>query len=192
MPTDDIYRHLRDIRDTLGKPAPMSWPEISGGRLITMTNPKLQHQHVAHHLRVQLEPQLDDSLALMLKTDLEDAALGILRIPDLVVIDEELLHSDAESIDPRRSHLVIEIVSRSTPANDYTGKLHDYPAMGIPHYLIVDPRDGTAVHHWAPSQRTGEAAYDNRQHYTFGDTITIDAWKIDTSTLPVYGAESGQ
>ncbi|WP_409239834.1 Uma2 family endonuclease [Streptomyces sp. PA5.6] len=191
MPTSDTYHHLREFRDTLNNPTPMSWPEISGGQLTMTTRPKLQHQRVAHHLRAQLEPQLDDGLALMPQTDLENAALGILRVPDLAVIDQEPLHSDAESIDPRHSHLVIEIVSRSNPANDYTGKLHDYPAMGIPHYLIVDPRHGTAVHHWAPSQRTGEATYDNRQHHTFGDTITINTWKIDTDVLPMYGAKSG-
>jgi Uma2 family endonuclease len=85
---------------------------------------------------------------------------------------------------------VIEIVSRSNPGNDYEGKLRDYPAMGAPHYLIVDPRDGTAVHHWAPVRRTGEPVYDNRQHYTFGDTVT--GWKIDTTALPRYSADAGR
>ncbi|MGW0916622.1 hypothetical protein ACWD1Z_33585 [Streptomyces sp. NPDC002784] len=63
--------------------------------------------------------------------------------------------------------------------------------MGVPHYLIVDPRDGSAVHYWAPAQRSGEPAYDNRQHYTFGDTITVAGWKIDTAGLTRYGADAG-
>ncbi|MET7784562.1 Uma2 family endonuclease [Streptomyces sp. NPDC005388] len=152
---------------------------------------KKQHQLVAHHLRVQLEPQLGEDLVLILETDMEDAALGILRTPDLVVIDEEEATAENDTIDPRRSHLVIEVVSRSHPDNDYQGKLRDYPAMSVPHYLIVDPRDGTAVHHWAATTRTGTPAYDNRQHYTFGETVTIRDWKINTETLPLYSPETG-
>ncbi|MFJ3672419.1 hypothetical protein ACIPSE_38775 [Streptomyces sp. NPDC090106] len=84
------------------------------------------------------------------------------------------------------------MVSRSNPANDYEGKLRDYPAMGVPHYLIVDPRDGSAVHYWAPARRSGEASYDNRQHYVFGDTVTVAGWKIDTAVLRRYGEGGGQ
>ena len=187
-----IYGHLREFREAFDKPEPLAWPEISHGQLLMMMSPKKQHQLVAHRLRTQLEPQLGTDLVLMPGTDMEDAALGILRVPDLVVIDEEEATAESDAIDPRRCHLVIEIVSRSNPGNDYEGKLRDYPAMGVPHYLIVDPRDGTAVHHWAPTRRTGEPTYDNRQHYTFGDTVTVTGWKIDTTALPRYSADAGR
>ncbi|MCL6675168.1 Uma2 family endonuclease [Streptomyces panaciradicis] len=158
---------------------------------MTRLSPKKQHQLVAHRLRLQLESQLGADLVLMAQTDMEDAALGVLRVPDLVVIDEEEAVAEGDAIDPRRAHLVIEIVSRSNPANDYEGKLRDYPAMGVPHYLIIDPRDGSAVHYWAPTRRTGEVTYDNRQHYLFGDTVTVAGWKIDTAGLPRYAAGGG-
>ncbi|MFD6821441.1 Uma2 family endonuclease [Streptomyces sp. NPDC060085] len=189
MTEQSIYRHLRDFREAFDKPEPLAWPEISHGQLMMMMSPKKQHQLVAHRLRTKLEPQLGADLVLMIETDMEDAALGVLRVPDLVVIDEEEATADGDAIDPRRSYLVIEIVSRSNPTNDYEGKLRDYPAMGVPHYLIVDPRDGTAVHHWAPVRRNGALAYDNRQHYSFGDTISIADWKIDTAGLPLYSGE---
>ena len=51
-------------------------------------------------------------------------------------------------------------------------------------YLIVDPRDGTCVHHWAITIRNGTAEYDARVPYVFGDKITIGGWVIDTSELP--------
>lgn len=147
-----------------------------------------------YRLRAQLEPQLGTDLVLIPGTDMEDAALGILRVPGLVVIDGEEATAGSDAVDPRRCHLVIEIVSRSDPGNDYEGKLHDYPAMGVPHYLIVGSWDGTALHHWAPTRRTGEPAYDNRQHYTFGDTGTGTGtgWKIDTTALPRYSADAGR
>ncbi|WP_062651271.1 Uma2 family endonuclease [Streptomyces maremycinicus] len=191
MTEQSIYHHLREFREAFDRPAPLAWPEISRGQLLMMMSPKKQHQLVAHRLRTQLEPQLAEDLVLMLETDVEDAALGVLRVPDLIVIDEEEATAAGDAIDPRRSHLVIEIVSRSNPSNDYEGKLHDYPAMGVPHYLIVDPRDGSAVHYWAPVRRTGTPAYDNRQHYAFGDTITIAGWKIDTAELPRYRPDTG-
>ncbi|MFJ3673887.1 Uma2 family endonuclease [Streptomyces sp. NPDC090106] len=143
MTEQSVYRQLCEFRETFDPPELLVRPEISHGQLLMMMSPRKQHQLVAHRLRVQLEPQLDTDLVLMLQTDMEDAALGVLRIPELVVIDEEEATADSDAIDPRRSHLVIEIVSRSNPANDYEGKLRAYPAMGVPHYLIVDPRDGT-------------------------------------------------
>ncbi len=155
MTEQSIYGHLREFREAFDKPEPLAWPEISHGQLLMMMSPKKQHQLVAHRLRTQLEPQLGTDLVLMLETDMEDAALGILRVPDLVVIDEEEATADSDAIDPRRCHLVIEIVSRSNPGNDYEGKLRDYPAMGVPHYLIVDPGTGppsiTGRPHAAPA-----------------------------------------
>ncbi|MER7675961.1 Uma2 family endonuclease [Streptomyces sp. NPDC096934] len=192
MTEQSIYHHLREFREAFDKPEPLAWPEISHGQLLMMMSPKKQHQLVAHRLRVQLDPQLDPDLVLMLETDMEDAALGVLRVPDLVVVDEEEATADSDAIDPRRCHLVIEIVSRSNPSNDYEGKLRDYPAMGVPHYLIVDPRDGSAVHHWAPVRRAGVASYDNRQHYTFPEPITVGSWKIDTAVLPRYSPDTGR
>ncbi|MGW5637280.1 Uma2 family endonuclease, partial [Streptomyces sp. NPDC003832] len=81
------------------------------------------------------------------------------------VIDEVEDTRDSDANDARRSYLVIEVVSRSSPANDYEGKLRDYAAMGVPHELIVGPSDGSAVHYWARTRRGGEPVYDNRQHF---------------------------
>ncbi|MEU3756655.1 Uma2 family endonuclease [Streptomyces olivoreticuli] len=191
MTEEKIYRHLRAFRDTLEHPAPLRSPEISHGQLLMMMSPALHHQRVAHRVRVQLDAQLAGTgLVAMTETDVEDPRLGILRIPDIVVIDEEMADADAPAIDPARAHLVVEIVSRSNPENDYAGKLEDYRSMFIPHYLIIDPRDGTALHHWAPGTRGGLPEYSNRQHYTFGETITVGRWKIETSDLPVYTSKT--
>ncbi|MFI7006869.1 Uma2 family endonuclease [Streptomyces sp. NPDC050145] len=196
MSEETIYRHLREFRDTFREgfgsdTEEVRWPEISQGQILMMMSPKARHQRVAHRLRTQLEPQLPADLALYVETDLEDPALGILRVPDLVVVNADFEPTAADALPPHDCHLIIEIVSRSNPANDYEGKLRDYPLMGIPDYLIVDPRDGTAVHHWAPTNRTGTAAYDNTQHFAFGDTITVQGWKIATDNLPRYDESEG-
>lgn len=194
MTETDIYRHLRDYRDVLGAQAEQHgarWPEISDGRLIMMMSPRARHQFVGHRLRRQLEPQLPDGVILMVETDVEDASLGILRTPDLVVVDETADLAHREALDPRSVHLIIEIVSRWNASNDYREKVADYPRMGVPHYVIVDPRDqGSAVRHWGISTQSGQPAYENEEHYRYGDTITVGEWKIDTTDLPRYDAGS--
>jgi len=32
------------------------------------------------------------------------------------------------------------VVSRSNPENDWVGKMRDYPLLGVPIYVIFDPR----------------------------------------------------
>jgi hypothetical protein len=59
--------------------------------------------------------------------------------------------------------------------------------MGIPHYLIIDPRNGTAHHYWSIVTKDGRPAYDNHVAFVFGDTISVGDWTIDTTGLPRYG-----
>jgi hypothetical protein len=102
MTEQSIYRHVRELREAFDRPERPAWPEISHGQLLMMMSPKKQHQLVAHRLRLQLESQLGADLVLMAQTDMEDAALGVLRVPDLVVIDEEEAVAEGDAIDPRR------------------------------------------------------------------------------------------
>jgi hypothetical protein len=65
--------------------------------------------------------------------------------------------------------------------------------MGIPRYLIVDPRDGTWTYHWDIDTSGALPAYANRLgKRPFGDTVTIDtevgSWTIETAGLPLYTA----
>jgi hypothetical protein len=52
--------------------------------------------------------------------------------------------------------------------------------MGIPLYLIVDPRDGTGIVHSQPR-------YTRRESFPFGDTVAVGPWRIDTGGLLTYG-----
>lgn len=168
----------------------MRWPEISQGQLLLTLSPGARHQRVVHVVRTQLEPQLGPDLVLLTHTDLEVPELGALRVPDLAVVRADFRPSSADAVSPEDCTLIVEIVSHTHPANDYEGKVRDYPAMGIPHYLIVDPRNGTAVHHWAPAKRSGSPTYTDQRAYAFGDVFPVQGLKIDTAGLPRY--DSGQ
>lgn len=94
-------------------------------------------------------------------------------------------------LDPREITLAIEIVSQSNPDSDYVKKAADYPAMGIPHYLIVDPRRGTCLHLFEIGVEQGRPAYLGRLPYKYGDAIPIGDLVIETSGLPLYKDDDG-
>ncbi|MFJ9633595.1 hypothetical protein ACIRU8_38475 [Streptomyces sp. NPDC101175] len=59
--------------------------------------------------------------------------------------------------------------------------------MGIPHYLIVDPRDGMCTYQWGIGGRRGFPEYENRLRLPYGNTVTVAGrWPLDTSGLPLY------
>ncbi|MFI0740042.1 Uma2 family endonuclease [Streptomyces sp. NPDC021100] len=170
-------------------------PEISGGQIIMMMGPPRTHGLNALRIRRQLDPQLTGDLVAVNLGDVEDVTLGKLRRPDVLVVPESAFEADgsaedARGIDPHAARLAVEIVSATNPENDYEGKLRDYPAMGMPHYLIVDPRRGTCVHHWHIGVHDGAPVYEGTAPYAFGDKITIGEWTLDTGELRRYRPES--
>ncbi|MEZ0065387.1 Uma2 family endonuclease [Streptacidiphilus sp. MAP12-20] len=188
--TDEVYRRLREYRDELTLPSGFAWPEISAGQILMMMSPSTAHDFNAIRLRRQLDVQLTAGLLAATTGDVEDIGHGVLRRPDVFVYPEAEFEAAAErgdaALDPHAILLAIEIVSPSNPENDYEGKMRDYPAMGIPHYLIVDPRNGTCVHHWAISVKNGVPTYEGTAPYVFGDKITIAEWTLDTGELRRY------
>ncbi|QNP72216.1 Uma2 family endonuclease [Streptomyces roseirectus] len=189
MTQQTLYRRLRAMRDHFTPPPGFAWPEISDGKIVMMLSPRPRHQLTAMRVRRQLDAQLSEGLAVFEATDTDDESLGTLRIPDLHVCTDEAMETDGP-LDPREIALAIEIVSPSNPENDYREKSRDYPAMGIPHYLILDPRDGTWTYQWGIVRAEGRPGYDNRLHMPYGEPVTVvtelGTWKIETTELPRY------
>ncbi|MET9896153.1 Uma2 family endonuclease [Streptomyces sp. NPDC006465] len=185
------YHRMRDYADhLLAASGSEPWKlEITGDQIVMMMSPVGRHLGLVRSLRTQLEAQLPDTNPGYLAdgdTDLEDVSLGVRRVPDLMVFQEDLLERD----DPARPSdvlMVCEVVSRANPENDYEGKLRDYPAMGIPHYLIVDPRNGTVHAHSEPYAAPESPSYAAHRQYPFGKTVEIGPWRIDTSGFTRYG-----
>ncbi|MEY9942653.1 Uma2 family endonuclease [Streptacidiphilus sp. MAP5-3] len=188
----EIYRHLREHRDALTPGPHFSWPEISRGQILMMMSPSPRHDLNALRIQQQLMRQLGDGLVAATLGDIEDENLGVLRRPDVIVVPEAAFDTSDSALDPAEILLAVEIVSPNNPDNDYKGKLRDYPAMGIPHYVIIDPRDGTAHHYWKPVVKNGRAVYDAHVPYVFGDVITVEEWTIDTGKLRRYSPDDEQ
>lgn len=110
-----------------------------------MMSPRPRHQLTATRVWDRITPQLPDGWGMFEATDTDDAAAGQASVPDLHVC----FYGAMETDDPHEILLAIEIVSPSNPDNDCRDKSRDYAAMGIPHYLILDPRDGTWTYQWS-------------------------------------------
>ncbi|MFE1796139.1 Uma2 family endonuclease [Streptomyces sp. NPDC059517] len=146
------------------------------------------HELTALHLRKRLEAVMPEELVAHTGTpDVEDEPEGIMRHPDVMVIamtDMEVPGSFA----PRTLVAAIEVVSRSHPGNDWVGKMRDYPLLGIPLYVIFDPRTGEGsvlsdIHPTPDGPR-----YATRKDFLYGEDVTIAEWTISTADLPRYAA----
>jgi Uma2 family endonuclease len=182
--TEQIYWHLRELRDRLAVETGR-FGEISDGEIVMMMSPVPQHGLTAKRIVRQFDAQLPAPLAAFEQTDTDDEHLGKLRMPDIVVVDEDTMNT-TNPLDPHEISLAMEIVSRSNPDNDCVKKVADYASMDIPDYLIVDPRNGTARHHWRIVIKDGRPVYDNQVSCSYGDTIPSGDLRIDTSALPLY------
>ncbi|MBA2808654.1 Uma2 family endonuclease [Streptomyces sp. KM273126] len=192
MTQQTLYQRLRNRRDRITPPPGSTWPEISDGQLVMVVSPRPRHQFTAKWVSRQLDAQLPEGFFAFEATDIDDESLGKLRVPDILVCSGEAMQTD-NPLDPHEIIFAVEIVSPSNPENDYEHKTRDYPAMGIPHYLILDPRDGTWTYQWEIGRAEGRPAYENRLHLSYGKPVTVTTdlgtWTIDTSDLPRYSAK---
>lgn len=182
---------MRTIAEELGAYAERlegSWSVEIGpsGPILAMMCPSKRHEGTIRRICKQLDEQLlttHPGYACASGPEIEHPSIGRMRRPDAVVIPEDVLDEEGLAVDATQALAVIEIVSPSNPNNDYVEKLADYPAMGIAHYLIVDPRTGTIEVHSDPC-RTG---YARKDPYIFGDAVPFGSWTLDTSAFRRYG-----
>jgi Uma2 family endonuclease len=165
-----------------------SWEVEIGpsGPFLAMMSPSKRHEGTVRRIRNQLNDQLSTThpgYVCENGPEIEHLAIGRMRRPDAVVIPEDVLDEEGLAVDATQVLAVIEIVSPSNPNNDYSEKLAEYPAMGIPHYMIVDPRTGTIEVHSAPCN----GRYQNTDPYIFGDTVPFGPWSLETSAFRRYG-----
>ncbi|MFF8022505.1 Uma2 family endonuclease [Streptomyces sp. NPDC007896] len=165
-----------------------SWEVEIGpsGPFLAMMSPSKRHEGTVRRIRNQLNDQLPTThpgYVCENGPEIEHPAIGRMRRPGAVVIPEDALDEEGLAVDATQVLAVIEIVSPSSPSNDYSEKLAEYPAMGIPHYMIVDPRTGAIEVHSAPCKDR----YLDKDPYIFGDTVPFGPWSLETSAFRRYG-----
>ncbi len=187
------YERIRAVAEELAKHTPdtVRGYEISGDEIVLRMPPPRPHERNALRIRQQLDRQLDPSLVAHTGGEVEDASLGRLRRPDVIVVPNEVFDEDTmDPFHPEDLPLVVEIVSPSNHSNDYIEKVRDYSVMGIEHYLLVDPRKGTLTAFSDPGSGPDGPRYRAQHDYAFGDTVTVGPWNLSTADLRPYPTTS--
>ncbi|WP_327234985.1 Uma2 family endonuclease [Streptomyces sp. NBC_01317] len=177
---------MRDIVERTRESVPGKLEITHEGIVHDMMRPGGPHELTAARVSRRLERVMPDGLLAHTGTpDVEDVTEGVMRHPDVMVIAEADMEVEG-SFDPRSLLAAMEIVSRSNPDNDWVGKVRDYPLLGIPMYVIFDPRTGTGavlsdIHSTPDGPR-----YATRKDFVYGEEIMVGEWLISTDRLPRY------
>ncbi|MFD9975332.1 Uma2 family endonuclease [Streptomyces sp. NPDC059017] len=179
----EVVQHLSEYAEHLEK----GWKvETTDGEVkLVMMSPNLPRTTNVDAFREQIRAQTP-GISAVNDTDMTDPVTGLEKVPDLIAFPTEDVDPQAESVNPRAVLLVVEIVSKSNPKNDLVTKLEDYPRMGVPLYVVVDPRNGTIAVHSEPKEGPDGLRYRCSVPYEFGDVVTAGRWTFDTSGLVRY------
>ncbi|MER6677076.1 Uma2 family endonuclease [Streptomyces sp. NPDC000983] len=156
------------------------------GPVLAMSRRPMRHEGTVRRICKQLDHQLSTTHPGRICVGgpwIEHPPIGRMHRPDAIVIPVEVLDEEGPAVDATQVLAVVEIVSPSGPDHDYVDKLADYPAMGIPHYLIVDPRNGTVQVHSEPCGNR----YRRHEPYIYGDLVPFGPWQVETAEFRRYG-----
>lgn len=186
------YYELRRLADTIADDAARRGTRVRADIAdqeihVTVMSPSNPHGRIVSSLITQIETQ-DEGAVTLAGNRVENPSAGLGRTADMLAMSLEAFEAqddDAACFAPTVD-LAAEVVSKSNPGNDYIVKLREYPRMGVPVYVIIDPRDGTVAVHWDPGTVGGETRYRQARSYSFGDAVPMGRWTIDTSRFPRY------
>jgi Uma2 family endonuclease len=180
------YRVMREFVQSMDDTLPGKFEITKEGIVHDMMSPAKPHELTALRIRKRLERVLPEDLVAHTGTpDVENQPEGIMRHPDVMVIAEADMEGEG-AFDPRTLLAAIEVVSHSNPDNDWVGKMRDYPLLGIPAYVIFDPRTGTGAVMTDIHPTPEGPRYATRKDFVYGEDVTIVDWTIPTDTLPRY------
>ncbi|QBI54687.1 Uma2 family endonuclease [Streptomonospora litoralis] len=145
--------------------------EILEGSIVVSPTPTPRHAEIIRCVRDQLRSQLPQGLACY-----ENLATGLsgknsdYSQPDLAVFPIAAAREAEHWLQvPDLFEFALEVVSPSNARNDVEVKPGVYADMGIPIYLLVDPRDGSVLCHSDP--RDGK--FQTVDPIKFGDAVVL-------------------
>ncbi|WP_239647383.1 Uma2 family endonuclease [Nocardiopsis baichengensis] len=185
MPTPGSLRALAD--ELAEKLPPGCRVEVLGGEIVVSPTPMNPHNFVVRTIMLQMESQLPEDLVTSHNTSVGlDNDDGPSTVPDLLVFPEGAARNPLWLNPPDTVEFVLEVVSNSNALSDIKVKPNIYAELGIPLYLIVDPRNGSLTLHSDP--RDGE--FKGVHKMEFGTLVKLphplDGIEIDTSSFPLY------
>lgn len=117
--------------------------ELIEGNLLVGPAPAIPHVRAANRLHRRLSRQAPDQFTVCQGGGVYPVSRKTYLIPDLFVVLDKTLDGDGPGFVPAEILLAVEVLSPSTRRSDLVAKRHQYAAMGIPRYWIVDPKART-------------------------------------------------
>ncbi|WP_223775836.1 Uma2 family endonuclease [Streptomyces sp. 135] len=194
MTVSSAYRRLRELAEAFEAVAenhgdPVRADIANGEITVRAVFPTITRGEVIAEIGVQLGNQ-DPTLFTAAACRVDHPGLGMCRTADVLVMEREVyergVHDDFAAFAPDVS-VAFEVVSPPCASEDHLTKLRDYARMGIPMYVIVDPRDGMITVHSGTDTSAGEPRYaDAPRRYKFGDTVQLGPWSVETGDFRRY------
>ncbi|POM24750.1 hypothetical protein BTM25_33850 [Actinomadura rubteroloni] len=188
-----------ELHDILHLPDEGPRVEIIGGEIVVSPAAALRHNFIVGRIAETLRRAKDHRDEFPWTTD-QNTGLTIGEaleeyIPDLVVLDEEVLDTANETgeniLTPDQIELVVEVTSQRNAKNDRPrpsgsrtkSKWVSYARAGIPYYLLIDrdPKIARTILYSVPDGGVG--AYLHSEEWEFGKTIHLpEPFDIDIDT----------
>lgn len=172
---EDLY--MRDYAEHF-----CEWIE---GTVIKMSPVKLRHNWIKNYLLTlieayfELEPigkVIDAPFVMRLKVAEERYRR---REPDIQVILDSNDNELTETMMDGPADIVVEVVSPESRERDYGEKLHEYEAVGVPEYWLIDPDKRQARFY----RRNADGAYVLQEHEGVYTSPALPGLKLVVATL---------
>lgn len=169
--------------------------ELVHGELVKMTPPTWMHIRIARFLEQAFNAEIEriNQNWEAFREPGQRTERDSSRLPDVVVVPVEAIASalNQTAILTVPSLLIVEIVSASSAADDYTTKLKEYEALQIPEYWIVDHEAlGDSKHLGFPKQPTLTICSLDRE--TYQKQYFRGSDRITSSTFPELNLTAAQ
>ncbi|PJE94798.1 hypothetical protein CUT44_26985 [Streptomyces carminius] len=178
---DDMLRTYAQLELPDGQRA-----EFIGGEIVISPTPTNFHNWIYAQLHRMVDRGTPDDWMVTNTTTVALPATDERYVPDLLVCESAVLHSDREwQIAPEDVLLVGEITSMATVLRDRKNKLRGYGRSRVPLYLLVDPLDGEGSA-TVFAEPDGAGRYRVEHRVLFGEKLALPepfGLEIDTSAF---------
>jgi len=166
---DELFERLERM------PVPEGYKvEIVEGA-VHMTPQRWTHWEIIRKVLRQLEDRFgeESKIGSAVRIDFPGHLNGF--APDPAKIADGAVPDSRGRFSPADVELVVEVVSRSTAANDYGPKLRAYAAAGVPADLVIDPYTARCHLHTHPR----DGGYGSELSVDSGEPVKITDTPVD-------------
>ncbi|MFG2883340.1 Uma2 family endonuclease [Streptomyces sp. NPDC048297] len=159
--------------------------ELLRGVIVMMASPDIVHNTIVADVQDQIPRQRWSRLQTQDVDILDEASEPV---PDLVVMERDLLPDSGRLLPSSLITMVVEVVSKSSVHQDYVVKRSIYAGGKIPAYLILDPIMAHCVLLTKPAGRGEDADYLTQEIVKFGDPVLLEdpGLELDTSEFGTF------